>query len=237
MDTGRTHPYPEILYYHIALDALEFAKIDYKNMKQAQAEYEKLELSNAEPTTDEPAPEVPWFKMLEHVATSMVFSALCLETFINQEYEQHLKNHEIFNDLDKLSLEGKWRLLPLLLGSSETFNKGAEPYQTFDDMIFTRNHRLVHFKPNLEGQPPRHTSKKRTEYWGRLVTNIALAEKYLECVRQMILELHRLTNGKTNATRVFQEGRYISVSTFIAPARHMAVISKPPAGSGRHRER
>jgi hypothetical protein len=77
MDTGGTHPYPEILYYHIALDALESAKIDYKNMKQAQAEYEKLELANAEPTADEPAPEVPWFKMLEHVATSMVFSVLC----------------------------------------------------------------------------------------------------------------------------------------------------------------
>jgi hypothetical protein len=236
MDTGGTHPYPEILYYHIALDALESAKLDYKNMKQAQAEYEKIELANAEPIAEEAAPEVPWFKMIEHVTTSMVFSALCLEAFINQEYEEHLKNHELFNDLERLSLEAKWRLLPLLLGSSETFNTGAEPYQTFDDMIFTRNQRFVHFKPDKEGQPPRHSSKKHKEYWGNLVTNIALAEKYLECVGQMIQELHRLTNGKTDAVRVLQGGRYISRTVFIVPARPMQVISKPSAGSGRHKQ-
>jgi hypothetical protein len=59
------------------------------------------------------------------------------------------------------------------------------------------------------------------EYWGNLVTNIALAEKYLDCVGQMIQELHRLTNGKTDATRVLQGGRYISKTVFIAPARPM----------------
>jgi hypothetical protein len=221
MDSGFTHPYPEILYYHIARDALDSAKIDYKDMKQAQAEYEKLELANIEPITEEPAPEVPWFKMIEHVTTSMVFSALCLETFINQEYEEHLKDHEIFNDLERLSLQAKWRLLPFLLGSLETFNTGAEPYQTFDDMIFTRNQRFVHFKPDKERQPPRRSSKKHKEYWGNLVTNIVLAEKYLGCVGEMIQELHRLTNGKTDATRVLQGGRYISKTVFIAPARHM----------------
>jgi hypothetical protein len=200
MDTSRTQPYPEILYYHIASDALESAKIDYKNMEQAQAESEKLERANVEPIGEEPAPGVPWFKMIEHVTTSMVFSALCLEAFINQEYEEHLKNHELFNDLERLSLEAKWRFLPLLLGSSETFNTGTEPYQTFDDLIFTRNQRFVHFKPDMEGQPPRHSSKKRKEYWGKLVGDITLAEKYLKCVGQMIQELHRLTNGKTDAT-------------------------------------
>lgn len=222
MDKVVTYPYPEILYYHIARDALDSAKTDQENMKQAQAAYEKIELSNIElPITEEAAPEVAWFKMIEHVTTSMVFSALCLETFINQEYEEHLKDHELFEDLERLSLEAKWRLLPLLLGSSETFNTGAEPYQTFDDMIFTRNQRFVHFKPDKERQPPRRSSKKHKEYWGNLVTNIALAEKYLECVGQMIQERHRLTNGKTDATRVLQGGRYISKTVFIAPARPM----------------
>jgi hypothetical protein len=159
--------------------------------------------------------------MIEHVTMSMVFSALCLETFINQEYEEHLKDHELFEDLERLSLEAKWRLLPLLLGSSETFNTGAESYQTFDDMIFARNQPFVHFKPDKEGQPLRRSSKKHKEYWGNLATNIALAEKYLECVGQMIHELHRLTNGKTDATRVLQGGRYISRTVFIVPPRPM----------------
>src|SRR2546429_4289807 len=142
----------ESVYYYIGRDTLDSAKIDHENMKlaqaESQAEYGSIELSNIEPITEEPASEVPWFKMIQHVTTSMVFSALCLETFINQEYEEHLKDHELFEDLERLSLEAKWRLLPLLLGSSETFYTGAEPYQTFDDMIFARNQPFVHFKPD-----------------------------------------------------------------------------------------
>jgi hypothetical protein len=77
------------------------------------------------------------------------------------------------------------------------------------------------FLQAVERQPPRRSSKKHKEYWGNLVTNIVLAEKYLGCVGEMIQELHRLTNGKTDATRVLQGGRYISKTVFIAPARHM----------------
>jgi hypothetical protein len=58
------------------------------------------------------------------------------------------------------------------------------------------------FLQAVERQPPRRSSKKHKEYWGNLVTNIVLAEKYLGCVGEMIQELHRLTNGKTDATRV-----------------------------------
>ena len=55
--TGGRHPHPEALYYHTAGDTLEAAKAE------------------SDP-----------FKKTELVSTCMVFSALCLEAYINQEF-------------------------------------------------------------------------------------------------------------------------------------------------------
>lgn len=178
MNQGGRHPHPEALYYFIALDALDAAK----NEKDA-------------------------FKQQQLIATCLIFSALCLEVFINQEYASNAETKKIDDD-QHLSLETKWLMLPLLLGSSKTFDKGTYPFQTFIDVIKTRNNRLVHFKPKkeieLSGQPVSQ------EYFGDLINNIELAMKYFQCIADMIKELNRLTGGKTDIPNFLNGVRYTS---------------------------
>lgn len=173
------HPHPEALYYHIAQDMLDAEKAE-------QDEFNKRQF----------------------IATSLVFSALCLETFINQEYVAHGETRKILEDRDKLPLETKWLMLPLLLESPETFNKGSEPFQTFRDLIQTRNNRLVHFKPLQEGDL--HGGQARGEYFSDLVGNVALAQKYVECIGKMIKKLAELTKGKTSEPHFLGASRYLS---------------------------
>src|SRR3990167_4401998 len=126
-----TFPQADSLYYHIAKNALEKAQKDTNNFEKAQS-----------------------------VVTAMVFSSLCLEAFINQEYETHTETKEIFEDVERLSLETKWLLLPRLLGTGRTFDTGAEPFQTFKELIKVRNQQLVHFKYDKEAYSTHDTRSK-----------------------------------------------------------------------------
>lgn len=99
-------------------------------------------------------------------------------------------------------------MLPLLLGFSKTFDKGKYPFQTFIDVIKTRNNRLVHFKPKKEIELSGQTVSQ--EYFGDLINNIELAMKYFQCITDMIKELNRLTGGKTDIPNFFNGVRYSS---------------------------
>lgn len=179
MSSDGMHPHPESLYYHIALDTLTAAKSE----------------------TDE-------FRTKQLVCTSLVFSALCLEAFINQQFAEHSGTANILEDDDHLPLETKWLMLPLLLGASETFNKGKQPYQTFRELISLRNHRLVHFKPAKETRISGENYKK--EYFGEVIGSLNMADKYVVCVAEMIRELSRLTNGKTVIPKFLDGEKYLS---------------------------
>lgn len=173
------HPHPEALYYHIAQDMLAAGKAEQDEFKKRQ-----------------------------FIAATLIFSALCVETFINQEYVAHGETRQILEDSDRVPLETKWLMLPLLLGSPGTFNNGSEPFQTFRDLIKTRNKRLVHFKPLQEGDL--HGGHARGEYFSDLVGNIVLAEKYVECIGKMIKKLAALTNGRTSEPDFLGGSRYLS---------------------------
>lgn len=148
MASGR-HPHPEALYYHIAGDALEMAKTENDH-----------------------------FRKKGLITTCMVFSALCLETYINQAFHANKETQKILEDDDRLALETKWLMLPLLLGSPITFNKGEPPYQIFSELIKTRNNRLVHFKPTSETDTTSSPIKKT--FFIDLISDISIAQKYLE---------------------------------------------------------
>lgn len=177
---GGRHPHPEALYYHTAGDALKAAKN-----------------------------EIDPFKKAEFVCTCMVFSALCLEAYINQAFHEFSETRKIIETNDRLSLETKWLILPLLMGEPKTFDTGGPPYQTFSDLVKTRNKRLVHFKPKSEtditGKPLEQT------YFSEIVSDESLANEYWQCVSKMITELNRLTSGKTEIPNFIKKGaRYIS---------------------------
>ena len=96
------------LYYHIAGDAIECA------VKE----------------TDE-------FRLAEYVCTAMVFSALTLEAYINQQYASNSETAKL--DLRRFEVREKWKMLPLLLGSKKTFDPGTMPFQTFHNPTSLRD--------------------------------------------------------------------------------------------------
>lgn len=178
MSQGGRRPHPEALYYSIAQDALASAKNEKDKFKRKQL-----------------------------ITSTLIFSALCFEVFINQEYAAHSETKKIDED-ERLSLETKWLMLPLLLGSAKTFDKGTYPYQTFIDIIRTRNNRLVHFKPKKEIELSGQLLSQ--EYFGDLISNVELAIKYFQCIGDMIKELNKLTCGKTDIPNFLNGGRYTS---------------------------
>jgi hypothetical protein len=171
--TGGMHPHPEALYYHIAADS-----------------------------TAAGATEQDEFKRKQFGAIAIVFAALCLEAFINQEYERlHLELGA------RTSLRTKWLSLPRRLGLT-SFDEKSEPFSSFEELIAIRNERLVHFKPGpetrLEG------SGYEELYFGDLVGDPAVAAKYFECCGNMIRELNRITDGKTELPGFLSGQKYMS---------------------------
>lgn len=175
--SGQSGPHAEALYYSIAQSSLNAAR------NQTDA-----------------------FAKRDHIVIAIIFSALCLEAFINQEFVAHL-SAETADRSEQISLETKWHILPLLLGASVTFCKGSEPFQTFNELVKSRNSRLVHFKPAQEKK--RTNDSPKSAQWSDLVGNLGLAEKYVACVQAMIQELNRLTNGKTSLPEFLQGQKYI----------------------------
>lgn len=173
---GGMRPHPEALYFHIARDSVDAAKNE----------------------SDE-------FRRKQLVATAIVFAAMCLEAFINQEYAVRVQ--ELEEDFERVPLDTKWRALPLLLGATESFDRGKQPYQTFRTLVSVRNG-LVHFKP--AGQTRETGREYGRAYFGDVVEDVTTAGRYVECIAEMIRELNRLTNGKTDLPNFLKGDRYLS---------------------------
>ena len=80
------------------------------------------------------------------LAATHVFCAATLEAHINSQARVRLSGRAIFDEFDRLSLRGKWLMLPKLLGK-EGFDPGAHPYNKFVRLTGIRT-ALVHVKGN-----------------------------------------------------------------------------------------
>jgi hypothetical protein len=178
MDLGN-RDHAEALYYHIAGDAIESA-----------------------------AKETDEFRLAEHVCTAIVFSALTLEAYINQEYATHTETETL--DVERMALREKWRSLPLRLGQPQTFNERASPYETFSELITLRNKVLVHFKP---GSPPSSAKQQ----FSALVKDLDRAKRYRSCIGDLIRTLNKLTGGKTDVPAFLNGARYLARITVSIP--------------------
>lgn len=194
--------HPEALYYHIAGDALEKAKT-------VEDEFERAEC----------------------VCTSMVFSALTLEAFINQQYAAHKETEDI--DLRTLDIKNKWLMLPRLLGAKQSFKTDTEPFQTMSRLIRFRNEVLVHFKPGLDATP---TKGKRIPF-SQLVKDAILAQQFFECIPKMIQSLRELTSGQVEGPEGFLNGaRYISTISVSFPLVAEAMLKMADGEHGEQEE-
>ena len=171
------------LYYHIAGDALKCARKEANNGK------------------DE-------FCLAQYVCASMVFSALTLEAYINQEYTLHLPTSRI--KVEQLNTHNKWTKLPLLLGNCTTFNNHKAPYPTFTELVYLRNNVLVHFKGgpinNTETTKPSSVVKP----FSVIVKDWERANNYFECIAAMIKQLNALTSGQTSLPGFLTGERYLA---------------------------
>lgn len=83
--------------------------------------------------------------VVEDLAFVHILNALCLEAHINFVASTILKPKSFFEEFDKLSLEAKWLFLPRLLGKTDSFDRGREPFQGFTKIVRWRN-ALVHYR-------------------------------------------------------------------------------------------
>lgn len=170
----------EALYYHIAGDALKQAA---KGGKKGKDE----------------------FCLAQYVCASMIFSALTLEAYINQEYTSHRETAKI--DVKQFDVSNKWIMLPLLLGGSKTFKKGECPFQTFDGLISLRNNLLVHFKGGPVGKT---TDKQTRQPFSAVVKDFERARIYFNCIAAMIKKLNELTSSQTSVPGFLNGERYLA---------------------------
>lgn len=177
LSDSRMRPHPEALYFHIARKALD----------------------RIEEERDE-------FQLALRVATALVFSALTLEAFINQQFEQHPETKKLMAD-EKFSLTTKWLMLPLLLGGKTTFHKGKPPFQKFSKLTKLRDD-LVHFKTPKKIDLTDHKSSK--QFFSYLVKDFELARCYFNVVEEMIRKLHELTDYKTEVPAFLSGTEYLT---------------------------
>jgi hypothetical protein len=101
------------------------------------------------------------FQLGQRVGTAIVFSALTLEAFINQEFGLHSETQKIIREEKGISLKAKWLLLPLLLRSDKTFDTGGPPFQKFNELVTLRNS-IFHFNPTT---PLTHILRTLAKYF------------------------------------------------------------------------
>lgn len=80
-------------------------------------------------------------------ASAVIMGASCLESFINEVGFIHFS--DLWETIEKLSLEAKIQLFLKLKVGDNSYNKGIEPYKTLGKLITSRNY-LVHNKPRFE---------------------------------------------------------------------------------------
>ena len=78
---------------------------------------------------------------------TIIFSAMCLESIINQYAISRKSNKYFDNYLDKLNVKAKWVIIPKLLANAE-FDCSSQAFELLDGVIKLRND-LVHYKSRI----------------------------------------------------------------------------------------
>ncbi len=133
-----------------------------------------------------PILEEAYSKCIHEWAAVHIFCAAALEAHINSR-AQALLSGKLYEEFDKLSLEGKWLVLPRLAGR-ETFDPGSQPYQSFAKLVRFRN-RLLHHKQRPE---PHQIGSAAPETLLRLGLNFESGKASLDAAIRMIKRLAEL---------------------------------------------
>jgi hypothetical protein len=118
--------------------------------------------------------------------SSVVFSCMCLESFINCYGISHYSKTYFENYLDKLDLKSKWIIIPRLINGLQLETESIA-FKNFSELIKLRN-KLVHDKPKTKKVSRTLASDWITENEAKLS---------VETVQNVLTELKKIDN-KTN---------------------------------------
>ena len=115
-------------------------------------------------------PQPNYTEVAHYAIGAVLLSVAALEAGINEIYlaavdnahknYQQLSNDQVrmlsclWEEIEQFSILKKYQVALVACGK-ETFNKGADPFQSVSDLITVRN-RLVHFKPEWDNIPGEH---------------------------------------------------------------------------------
>jgi hypothetical protein len=123
--------------------------------------------------------------LLQQVAAVHILSAASLEAHINAQANELLSG-KLLEEFDRLSLQCKWLMLPLILGKTG-FDAGTQPFQRFSKLVNRRNV-LVHYKVKQEDWK----SLEVPTFIEKLSLNLEAAQESLDAARAMIVTLAEL---------------------------------------------
>jgi len=121
-------------------------------------------------------------RSLQAAATTHMFCIAALEAHINKIASSCMKS-KMFDHYEKLPIEGKWLLLPQLLGKTG-FDPGQQPFQDFSHLIKIRN-ALVHYK----GKKVAGFYADSADLYKPLGLTVEEATTSVEATKKMIIKL------------------------------------------------
>lgn len=80
-------------------------------------------------------------------AEAIIMAAACLEAVINEIGDT--KYNDIWSDIEKLSLNEKYKIFYYLSGNIDDFDISKPPFQFMNKLISVRNE-MIHFKPGYK---------------------------------------------------------------------------------------
>lgn len=135
-------------------------------------------------------------KELESSMVAIVLAVTCLESFINAEgrnrlgdsWEAYTQGEGRKND-KRPRIRDKWFELPAKLNEGRTFDKGAEPFQDFHELVSLRNYIIHHdtIPMTPQSSPIGNVSEARARI------NYDSALKGISAMKGMLTQFHVLS--------------------------------------------
>lgn len=123
--------------------------------------------------------------LLRELAQVHILCAASLEAHINIHAEAML-GKRAWAGFEKMGIDAKWLFLPKIHGLAG-FDVGAEPFQSFDQLIKVRN-RLVHWKVHRE---PYDGFEEPASFAKKLSLTFDSVDRSLSAVKEMVVELSK----------------------------------------------
>ena len=118
-------------------NVIDYADTTLRNYWKARNYYQQIDV-NADDQ------ELEMQLVVEHCRISVVFSAMCIEAFLNDYAAACLGDDEFYSIFDKLSTENKFLFISKFILKAE-YNKG-ESYYCYLKELFRKRNSLVHSK-------------------------------------------------------------------------------------------